>query len=81
MNIIDNGPHPSEIRTKFQCRFCSEEKGIKIYIDRNSQTFNPLKPALFLTIGWAHLCCLFWNNYMEFVDETKFEIRQDSKII
>jgi hypothetical protein len=36
--IVDNRPDPEEIQAKFQCRFCSEEKGIKVYIDRNLTT-------------------------------------------
>ena len=38
--IIDNGPDPSEIKLKFQCRFCNEEKGILVYIDKHSQSIN-----------------------------------------
>jgi hypothetical protein len=70
--IVDNGPTPDEATSMFQCRFCSEEKGIKVYIDRN---YTNEKKDTRITIGWAHLACLFWNNYLEFADETKFEVK------
>lgn len=31
-------------------------------------------------IGWTHLSCVFWNLYCEFVDETRFEIKQDARL-
>lgn len=78
--IIDNSPNPTEIRHKFQCRFCSEEKGIKIYIDNlHSAGSTNLKPLATISIGWTHLSCIFWNNWLEFVDETKLEVKQDPK--
>ena len=60
-----------------------------MYIDRHSQSVNnnvdsrcekDIKTKS-LFIGWAHLSCIYWHNCLEFVDEAKFEVRQDPKIL
>ena len=33
--IIDNQPDPTEIKLLFLCKFCPEEKGIKIFVDKH----------------------------------------------
>ena len=79
--MIDNQPSPEDIKTKLACRFCHVEKGIKIYVDWNTLTVNTeLTAVRYLKIGWAHLSCIHWNNYLEWVDNTKFELKQDAKI-
>ena len=80
--IVDNSPDPKEIKSLFQCRFCNEEKGIKIYIDKTTSlaALNQAKDNRLITIGWTHMCCVFWNNFLTFVDETRFEVKQDNRI-
>ena len=45
---------------KTRCKFCDELKGIMIYIDKNAKKS--------MMIGWAHLCCIYWHPFLEFVD-------------
>jgi hypothetical protein len=73
--IIDNQPHPAEIKEIFRCRFCPEEKGIKIYIDKHPHYKNTSKLIQYLNIGWTHLSCVFWNLFCEFANETRFEVK------
>jgi len=76
--VLDNMPAPEDLKTEVGCTFCDEQKGIMIFIDRSKRDPHP-KKSLF--IGWAHVACLFWNIYIEFVDETKFEVKQDYKLV
>ena len=45
---------------KIKCRFCDELKGILIFIDKNAKKS--------MSIGWAHLCCIYWHPFLKFTD-------------
>jgi len=78
--IVDNNPPPEDVLA-MKCKFCDELKGIMIFVDKNSKTVNTANVKRTLLIGWAHIACIYWNSHCSFYDETRLEVKQETKLI
>ena len=74
--MVDNNP-PQEDLKLLKCAFCDEQTGIFIYVDRHSKSVNRESKVKSIFIGWAHVGCIYWHYWLQFVDERRLEVRQD----